>query len=292
MPGRPTDPDARADAVFLEPNHTPYDLRWRMFGTDVRVHPLFWLISAALGWTWFSMPGGNVGYLALWVFCCFVSILLHEFGHVLVGRLFGSSGHIVLYSFGGLAVGSNNLRPRWQRVLVLLGGPGAQLLLWGGLWGALYLLGAAGVVGRDWVKLTNPSSLQAQGLLWPLERGGPRPLPTAVVMLFEINLFWPILNLLPVWPLDGGQITREVCEGAAGSRGTTVALGLSLLVSGLLAVHCFLGHAGHRLLPKPVPEGDLYLAFLFAVLAAGSYLTLQAESQMRRHWDDDSPWGR
>ncbi len=282
--------------MFLEPNPTPYDLRWRMLDTDVRVHPLFWLISAALGWSWFSMPGGNVGYLALWVFCCFVSILLHEFGHVLVGRLFGSYGHIVLYSFGGLAVGSSNVRARWQRVLVLLGGPGAQLLLWGALWAALYLLGRAGVVGAGWVKLTDPRSPEAQQLLWSLERvlggGGPRPLPTAVMMLFEINLFWPLLNLLPVWPLDGGQISRELCEGAWGSRGTSFALGTSLVVSGLLAAHCLLGYNGHRLLPKPVPEGDLYLAFLFAMLAAGSYLALQAESQKRRYWDDDSPWSR
>ena len=278
--------------MFLEPNRTPYDLRWRMLGTDVRVHPLFWLISAVLGWSWFSMRGGGVTFLALWVLCCFVSILLHEFGHVLVGRLFGSYGHIVLYSFGGLAVGSSNLRPRWQRVLVLLGGPGAQLLLWGALWGGLYLLGSAGAVSPGWAKLTTPRSPEAQEVLWPSLVGPPRPLAILVIMLFEINLFWPLLNLLPVWPLDGGQISRELCEGAWGSRGTTFALGTSLVVSGLLAAHCFLGHNGHRLLPKPVPEGDLYLALLFAMLAAGSYLALQAESQKRRYWDDDSPWGR
>jgi stage IV sporulation protein FB len=279
--------------VFLEPNPTPYDLRWRMLGTDVRVHPLFWLISAALGWSWFTMrQGGGVAYLALWVFCCFVSILLHEFGHVLVGRLFGSDGHIVLYSFGGLAVGSSNLRPRWQRVLVLLGGPGVQLLLWAALWGGLYLLGAAGAISPGWAKLTTPVSPEAQEVLWPSVLGPPRPLAILVIMLFEINLFWPLLNLLPVWPLDGGQITREVCEGWWGSRGTTFALGVSLVVSGLFAAHGFLGEAGHRLLPKPVPKGDLYMGFLFAVLAANSYLAMQAESQKRRYWDDDSPWGR
>ncbi len=278
--------------MFLEPNRTPYDLRWRMLGTDVRVHPLFWLVSAFLGWSFYTMRGGGVGYLALWVLCCFVSILLHEFGHVLVGRLFGSDGHIVLYSFGGVAVGSSNLRPRWQRVLVLFGGPGSQLLLWAALWGSLYLLGAAGVVSPGWAKLTTPLSPEAQDVWWPVDARAPRPLPILVIMLFEINLFWPLLNLLPVWPLDGGQITREVCEGAWGSRGTTFALGLSLVLSGLLAAHCFLAEGGHRLLPKPVPKGDLYLALLFAMLAAGSYLALQEESQKRRYWDDDSPWGR
>jgi hypothetical protein len=71
-----------------------------------------------------------------------------------------------------------------------------------------------------------------------------------------------------------------------------LALGLSLVVAGVFAAHGFLGAGGQRLLPKPVPEGDLFLGMMFAMLAAGSYLTLQEEGQKRRHWDDDSPWGR
>ena len=35
--------------LFMEPNETPYDLRWRMLGTDVRVHPMFWLVSVIMG---------------------------------------------------------------------------------------------------------------------------------------------------------------------------------------------------------------------------------------------------
>jgi len=253
--------------VFLEPNRTPYDLRWRMLGTDVRVHPLFWLVSAVLGWSAFSGPGGKLSYLLLWVLCCFVSVLLHEFGHVLVGRLFGSDGHIVLYSFGGLAIGSSDLRARWQRVLVLFAGPAVQLVLAGLLWGSFRWLRWDRYVPATWL----PNLL------------------VTYVMLLEINLAWPILNLLPFWPLDGGRITRELLEGALGARGTTFALGVSLVVSGLLAAHCFLGAGDRRLLPEPVPKGDLYLALLFAMLAAGSYLALQEESQKRRYWTTTRP---
>ena len=85
-----------------------------MFGIDVRVHPLFWVMSAVLGWGWYLER--NFAYLFLWVMCVFVSVLLHELGHVVVGRLFGSQGHILLYSFGGLAIGSTDLRHRWQRL--------------------------------------------------------------------------------------------------------------------------------------------------------------------------------
>jgi stage IV sporulation protein FB len=256
--------------VFLEPNHTPYDLRWRMFGTDVRVHPLFWLMSLVLGWSAFSGPGGSVGYLLLWVACVFVSILLHEFGHILMGRLFGAEGHIVLYGFGGLAVGSNRLSRRWQRMAVAFAGPAAQLLLWALLWLLAFRSGVLRQVPEAWFG----------------------PVSRAWAMLYMINLFWPLLNLLPIWPLDGGQISRDLLEGLLGSRGTSLALGLSLVVAGLLAVHCLMNHLGRPLLPDWVPAGGLFGALLFGWLAADSYMALQAESQKRRYWDDDSPWGR
>jgi len=32
--------------MLFEPNRTAYDLNFRIFGVDVRIHPLFWLISA------------------------------------------------------------------------------------------------------------------------------------------------------------------------------------------------------------------------------------------------------
>ena len=255
--------------MFLEPDRTPYDLRFRLFGTDVRVHPLFWLFSAVLGWGEYSRPGGGVGYLALWVACTFVSILLHEFGHVFMGRLFGAEAHIILFSFGGLAVGSNQLSRRWQRMAVSFAGPAAQLLLWGLLWLLAFRLGALRNIPEAWY-----------GPVW-----------RAWAMLYLINLYWPLLNLLPIWPLDGGQISRDLLEGLFGPRGTSLALGLSLVIAGLLAVHCLMDYAGRQFLPVRLPIGGLYSALLFAWLAAGSYMTLQAESQKRRYWEDDSPWG-
>ena len=83
---------------------TAYDLRFRLLGVPVRIHPLFWLVACLLGGPWLEGRWG-AGYLLLWVACVFVSILVHELGHVLAGRAFGARGHILLYSFGGLAIG-------------------------------------------------------------------------------------------------------------------------------------------------------------------------------------------
>jgi Zn-dependent protease len=255
---------------LLEPEETRYDLRWRMLGTRIRVHPMFWLMSLVLGYNAFIPLG--VGYLLLWVVCVFASVLLHEFGHVWAGRLFGSHGHIVLYSFGGLAIGSNALDRRWQRIVVLLAGPGIQL--------ALYAL-----IHYSW-----PYWLPSVPEQWR------RPVALAVFMLEDINLIWPILNLLPIWPLDGGQITREVCQAVMPARGTAFSLGISMVVSGFLAIHMFMATREQPLLPSFIPfarHGDMFLALFFALFCVSSFMALQAENQRRRQWsDDDWPWQR
>jgi Zn-dependent protease len=255
--------------VFFEANETPYDLRWRMFGTPVRVQPWFWLMSVILGYDAWIRAG--VGFVLAWVACVFVSILLHEFGHIWMGRLFGSHGHIVLFSFGGLAIGSNQLSRRWQRILVLLAGPGIQLVLFGVL------------VTIYWARYLqiDPDA----------PRGRRDAVQLILEMLLEINLFWPILNLLPIWPLDGGQVTREVCQAIMPSRGTTFSLGISMVVSGVLAAHILMASQGQPLLPY-VPAFGIFTAILFAMLCISSYSAMQVENERlhdehRHRWDHD-----
>lgn len=261
---------------LMEPDETRYDLRWRLFGTPVRVHPMFWLMSVILGYD--STIRLGVGYLLAWVGCVFVSVLLHEFGHVWMGRLFGSPGHIVLFSFGGLAVGSNRLSERWQRILVSFAGPLIQLAFLAVLW-----------FSQDWIlRLVPRRSLGAVIPVW--------------FMLFEINLLWPLLNLLPIWPLDGGQISREVCQGAMPGRGTSFSLGISMVVAGFLAVHELMAAKGHPLIHLPISEsnslflgllkgmcesGSMFTAFFFAMFCFSSFTALQAENQRRHSWSDD-----
>jgi stage IV sporulation protein FB len=269
--------------VFLEPDETRFDLRWRLFGTPVRVHPMFWLMALILGYD--SSIQEGFGFVLAWVACVFASVLLHELGHVWMGLLFGSPGHIVLYGFGGLAIGSNRLSERWQRILVSFAGPFIQLLLLGLIW--LAKDGLAGVVAQQ--------SHRAAARIW--------------LMLFEINLLWPLLNLLPIWPLDGGQISREICQGLSRERGTSFSLGISMVVSGVLALHELMASRGNPLLRLPMghsgildislfrgeylisfpllSSGDMFMAVFFALFCISSFTALQAENERRRHWDQD-----
>jgi membrane-associated protease RseP (regulator of RpoE activity) len=296
--------------VFLfEPAETPYDLRFRLLGVNVRVHPFFWLFTALFGWSWYQAGGGNLGFLLLWVVAAFVSILVHEFGHVLVGRAFGSHGYVVLYSFGGLAVGSSNLARRWQRVLVLLAGPGAQFLLLG-----LVLLGnlawevsqsrpaprrspppaaVAPAEPGDRGDAADASADQAEDPL-PAARPARAQLPYLRVFVLQmvfINLVWPILNLLPVFPLDGGQVSLEVCQGVSPQGGRGFAFGLSMVVAGVLALHFFLGEKSPLI--RYIPVTGMYAGIFFALLAVSSFQALQADTARRRQYSDDQlPWER
>lgn len=251
--------------MFLaEPQNTPYDLRWRMFGIPVRVQPFFWIIAALL--TWSPLIGYGLPWVLLGIGCVFLSILLHEMGHVLMGRLFGSWGYIVLYGMGGLAVGSNDLQKRWQRILVSFAGPLAQLLLFAGLMGMLFL---------------RPINLP------PTERGFPHPLETVIEILLYINLIWPLLNLLPIWPLDGGQICRELCEGLMRQRGLVVSLQISLGVSVLLLLQSIAAYAG-RGLPIPFMTGQsMFRIIFFGIFAVQSYQYLMAANQRFSRYDED-----
>jgi len=269
--------------VFLsEPSETPFDLRFWLFGTHVRVSPWFWLISAALGYDLVMGADTRTGmlFLAIWVACVFVSVLLHEFGHGWMGRLFGSHGHIVLHSFGGLAVGSSDLKRGWQRFLVFFAGPLIQFVLFGVL-----VVYALFFMGADFAAIF----MYHYAAVWRTLGG------KAMRFLLDINLFWPILNLLPIWPLDGGQMTREVLVAAAPRNGQMLAFGLSALVAGLLAVHCLMVEYNRDAWPltKYLPFGGLYLAIFFALFCAQNFMAVQAENARRqRYSDDEFPWER
>jgi stage IV sporulation protein FB len=198
--------------------------------------------------------------------CVFVSILIHELGHVFVGRIFGSHGHIVLYSFGGLAIGSNDLPRRWQRIVVSLAGPLVQLLLWGLL-------------------VLTQLHLASQGIDWLPGGQQGHLIRVALVCLENINLWWALLNLLPIWPLDGGKISREIFDGLMPGRGIRVSLALSITVAAVLSLNSLAAHLGHPVIPY-LPAGGLYMAILFALMAFNNYQELQQTGGGPRRWED------
>jgi stage IV sporulation protein FB len=245
--------------VYLfEPSRTPFDLSFSLFGIHVRVHPAFWIMAGILG-----SNQDDPNYVFMWIGVVFISVLIHELGHVLVGQLFGSYGHIVLYGFGGLAIGSSNLNKRWQRNLVYVAGPCAQFLIWGLVEAIIYIC------------ITNRF----------------RPSEPALVALGQlrfVNLWWPILNLLPVWPLDGGRISRETFEWLMPRNGTGISLFVSFLVAAFLAITFLAAYKGYPILPYI--QGGLLSALFFALFAVNNLLDWQMlRDHSRRPWEEEPP---
>lgn len=248
--------------MLAEPPSTQYDLHFNVFGFHVRVHPFFWLVALLLG-----MPRSSEGAttqadgmaLLIWICVLFVSILVHELGHSLTMRRFGISSHIVLYMMGGLAVSDGNGFGRASRgpkesILISAAGPAAGFLLAAVI--AVLIVASGGSFA-----LANRFPFYEFELNIP-DGISPLPLYILVSNLLWINIFWGLINLLPVFPLDGGQIAREVFS-LWYPDGMLRSLWLSVFAGGAMAV------AGLMLLQS------LYVTILFGMLAVQSYFAIQ-----------------
>ena len=251
----------------VEPPHTQYDLHFVVAGIRVRVHPLFWLVSLLLGVGPWNEPNPPKEIL-LWVVAVFVSIVVHELGHALAFRFYRQHARIVLYSFGGLAI-ADHQEPfggygdyassyREER------GPGAKIMisfagpLAGFLFAALVLL-AIRLSGHEFAVVFGGPTLFAI----PFELYESENLNTILRDLLFVNVFWGLVNLLPVFPLDGGQISRELLTNYNPREGLRQSLLLSIFAAVGIALWAL------------VRLEDKLMAIFFAYLAYVSYQVLQ-----------------
>lgn len=214
---------------------TPYDLAFSVFGIPVRVIPTFWLLSGLLGWSYMQR---GPEYLFTWIGVVFVSILLHELGHAVTALSFGYPPRVFLYHFGGLAMYEPYRDYTTTRsILISLAGPFAGFAL----------------LAVTFVFSWGMSAARVE--VTPL-------VAEALRMLVWVNLYWGLLNLLPILPLDGGQICRDVCISISPRRGERVGIWISVVTAVLAGIGGFL-------------IGDRYLGFFFLLFAMQSFQSLQ-----------------
>jgi len=256
--------------VFFSDAPSPFDLNFRLFGIPVRVQPWFWLIMAIFGSNIFQ--AGGFEFLLIWIACGFVSILVHELGHALAFRIFGSSSAITLHGFGGYAQTNNPPREAWQRLIVSAAGPLAGFALVGLVFGSALLIA------------------------WP---GRNSYLGATFSFLLMMGIFWNLLNLLPIWPLDGGKIIRELFSLMRLRNPDILTHKISIVTAGVL---CAYGIATALHIPVPVIDDILFIyrpslmmTIWFGLFAYQNWQMLQMYQQQRSFYDrdDDSPpWRR
>lgn len=245
--------------LFQPPQPTRYDLRFSIAGIPVSVHPLFWLLTLLLGST------GDLLMIPIWLLVIFVSILIHELGHALAFRRYGQRSRIVLHFAGGLTIpepvywGSGyanvGLSPN-QHIFITLAGPGAGFLF------ATLIIILVNVIGGS-VITTRLFGLIPLPLNALLPFGG-QVLTVMISMFLWVNIFWGLINLVPVYPLDGGSVTRNIMVQVNPINGVRWSLWISVIVGGLIA------------LAGLIFMRSIFMALLFGMLAFQSFQALQS----------------
>ncbi len=246
--------------LFQPPPSTRYDLRFTLAGFPIRVHPLFWLIAVLLG----SASGDPIQIL-IWILVVFVSILVHELGHALAFRRYGLNSQIVLHFAGGLTIPESTYwGSRWanvalgpnQQIFISLAGPGSGFILAALVITGVILLGGSVLTTR----LLGIIPLPAMALL-PF---GGSIVNMLVTALLWVNIFWGLINLMPVYPLDGGSVARNILLQVDPVDGVRKSLWVSVIAGGLIALAAFFF------------LHSVYMALLFGFLAFQSYQSLQS----------------
>jgi stage IV sporulation protein FB len=265
-------------------SETQFDLRFRLLGVPVRIHPFFWVVSAVMGW-----QDNDLSAVVLWVGCVFVSILVHEYGHALSSKAFGCSPSVVLWGMGGLCYSQGEQQTPRQRLAVLFAGPGAGFLLCAATALVFWiLLGPSPLDQAKWIAF-NLGLSQDRGafaerfvMVFDPQSAQGQFAYNTYSFLIQINLFWGLVNLLPVWPLDGGQIAQILLTMYDRSRGQRWGHVLSLLVAGAVAVIAY------------TLTQRLFLTLFFGYFALINYQVLQTLHQAHSMglYQDDDWWRR
>jgi len=114
--------------------------------------------------------------------CVTLSLLVHEFGHATVAAKYRLNPTVILHGWGGMCTHERAEKDSHDAFIVA-SGPGAGFAF------GLIVLGLM--------------------MAMPMTFLDTRPiLAEVLVNLVWINLVWSVLNMLPLWPLDGGQLAR------------------------------------------------------------------------------------
>ena len=174
-----------------------------------------------LHWSWFVVAAielqtrqgrySSLAWSALEYLALFLIVLTHEFGHSLACRqVGGTANRIVLWPLGGVAFVNPPQRPG-ATLWSIAAGPLVNVALFPVFYGAVKMAQSMG-----WEQ-TMPDAYQ---LLW--------------WVCWRINLGLLVFNILPIYPLDGGQILRSLLWFVLGR-------GRSLMVATILG---FVGVVG------------------------------------------------
>ncbi|MBN2800045.1 MAG: hypothetical protein JXX28_12950 [Deltaproteobacteria bacterium] len=203
---------------------------FQVFGFPVEVRSGAFLLAGVV--LLFGLSGSGLLDSLVWIAVAAFSILVHELGHALVARSMGLGPVVIaLHGMGGTTTHRAPDRP-YKTLLIALAGPAAGLAL---VPVALGLL------------MFSPEGIRLQD---------------AAGALVWINVVWSLFNLLPIFPMDGGQ---ALWGGLA-----TFIPGKAALITGLVGFAGSLSLSIYFLM-----HGNWWVVFILGSMVMSNYRILQ-----------------
>lgn len=192
----------------------------RLLGCDIRIHNLYLLLIAIN----LATAGEHWRFALFWQAMLFVIILCHEYGHCLAARAVGgSASEILMWPLGGLAFAHAPMTPFAQLITVVCGPlvnvlfcviSGAVLVVWAGTFEVLSIWPHQSGVFLGW---NHPISY--------------------LTIFFTVNQWLLYFNMLPIYPLDGGQTFRALLWPRFGlNQATVIATQVGMVGAAILGI--------------------------------------------------------
>lgn len=227
---------------------------FRIFGIHVRAHASL-ILALVLVLIFGLGPGFGWQHSIQLATILFLIVLLHEFGHCFAARwVGGEADEIIMHPLGGMALA----RPphRWgPTFLTVIGGPAVNVVICLVALGALWALRGS----LPW----NPVSWRPDATLISV-------IPY-LYFIYACSLALLLFNLLPFYPLDGGQIVQSLLWSRMGFARS-------------MNISCIVGMIGAgATFPVAIALGHFWLA----ILAVFGFINCM---RMRRVLNEAGPW--
>jgi Zn-dependent protease len=188
-------------------------------------------------------PSRGIEYALIWIPILFISVLIHEMAHAAAIALFGfGASHIVLGGMGGHTANEQMRRARpWQDVVISLAGPASNFILF----------------------------FICQFLYFSTQIGHTdKMLKVLLPQMWTASVWWGLINLIPVPPLDGGHATRSFFRMFLTERNSfIISTWIALIVGGAVVILGF-------------KNGQFFLAFFLVMMI---FRVWQAWQYFREH---------
>lgn len=178
----------------------------RLFGIDIYIHILF------IVWAGFQLvTTRDLQFTLTFLGMIYAIVLIHEYGHCLGARwVGGDADKILLWPLGGIAYPTAPMRP-WPQFVTIAAGPIVHPVFC--LISGIYVAMNVGAFELAWLSPFHGMPYFTRNLFDPL---------SLAVMFYNVNLLLLAFNLLPIFPLDGGQLLRSILWPYMGLNQATV----------------------------------------------------------------------